>query len=203
MNKFEKLAGIDVSERIETKQGLNYLSWSWAWDYFKREYPDATYTITKFDNVPYYYDENTGYLVMTEVTADGITLPMWLPVMDSKNKAMKKESYEYTTSKGRRTVEPATMFDINTAIMRCLVKNLAMFGLGLYIYSGEDLPTESEEQKIENTRSLKEQIEDCTTEEELTTIYKTHKAKIVSDDSLLELVTIKGKSLRLKDRNNG
>ena len=66
---------------------------------------------------------------------------MQLPVMDGANKAMKNVSYKYTTKyNGEKTVEAATMFDINTAIMRCLVKNLALFGLGLYIYSGEDLP---------------------------------------------------------------
>jgi hypothetical protein len=86
-------------------------------------------------------------MVMTEMTVDGITHEMWLPVMDNKNKAMK--DVEYTTKNGKYdvTVQPATMFDINTAIMRCLTKNISMFGLGLYIYAGEDLPEESEEQK--------------------------------------------------------
>ena len=73
---------------------------------------------------------------------------MWLPVMDSSNKAMKSEGYTYDTKyKKDISVEPATMFDVNKTIMRCLVKNLAMFGLRLYIYSGEDLP-EVETEKI-------------------------------------------------------
>ena len=78
-----------------------------------------------FDGLPYVKDE-AGYMVFTEVTAGGVTHMMWLPVMDFKNKAMKS----------------ATMTDINKTIMRCLTKNLAMHGLGLYIYSGEDLPEE-------------------------------------------------------------
>jgi NH3-dependent NAD+ synthetase len=53
---------------------------------------------------------------------------------------MLKTSYTYTTKYGDKTVEPATTFDINKTLMRCLVKNLAMFGLGIYIYAGEDLP---------------------------------------------------------------
>jgi hypothetical protein len=65
---------------------------------------------------------------------------MWLPVMDGKNKAMKREAYKYMTKFGEKSVEAFTMFDVNKAIMRCLTKNLAMFGLGLYIYAGEDLP---------------------------------------------------------------
>ena len=65
---------------------------------------------------------------------------MWLPVMNGANKSMKLEAYQYKTYSGIKTCEPATMFDINKTIMRCLTKNLAMFGLGLYIYAGEDLP---------------------------------------------------------------
>jgi len=63
-----------------------------------------------------------------------------LPVMDGSNKAQKNVEYTYQTKSGEKTVNAATMFDNNTAIMRCLVKNLAMFGLGHYIYAGEDLP---------------------------------------------------------------
>ncbi len=86
-------------------------------------------------------------MVFTKVTIEGLTHEMWLPVMDGANKAMKAKQYTYKTKYAEKTVEPATMFDINKTIMRCLVKNLAMFGLGLYIYAGEDLPEESEEQK--------------------------------------------------------
>ena len=93
--------------------------------------------------LPYLYDEKTGYMVFTNVTIDNLTHEMWLPVMDGANKAMKGEEYTYSTRyNGEKTVEPASMFDVNKTIMRCLVKNLAMFGLGLYIYSGEDLPEE-------------------------------------------------------------
>jgi NH3-dependent NAD+ synthetase len=76
----------------------------------------------------------------TTVTIEGETLEMWLPVMDGANKSMKKQSYTYSTKYGDKTVDAATTFDINKTIMRCLVKNLAMFGLGIYIYAGEDLP---------------------------------------------------------------
>ena len=79
-------------------------------------------------------------MVFTTVTIENETKEMWLPVMDGNNKAMKTEPYTYKTRYGEKRVEAASMFDINKTIMRCLVKNLAMFGLGLYIYSGEDLP---------------------------------------------------------------
>lgn len=138
----KKLKHLDVSSKTETKQKLTYLSWTWAWDEVLKNYPQATYEVIKQENgLPYVYDELTGYMVFTKVNIEGLTHEMWLPVMDGANKAMKSQSYKYTTRyNGEKTVEPATMFDINKTIMRCLTKNLAMFGLGLYIYAGEDLP---------------------------------------------------------------
>jgi hypothetical protein len=138
---FENLNKVNVNGHTEEKNGLTYLSWAWAWAEVKKAYPDANYTIEKFNGLPYVYDENTGYMVYTTVTIEGITHEMWLPVMDGANKAMKAMPYTYKDRYGKeKTVAAATMFDVNKAIMRCLVKNLAMFGLGLYIYAGEDLP---------------------------------------------------------------
>lgn len=153
MGTYETLAALNVGDHIEKKEGLSYLTWSWAWDEVKRIFPEASYTIWKDEKgLPYVYDPLTGFMVYTSVTIDGITHEMWLPVMDGKNKAMKAEAYEYTVKnygkETTKTVQAATMFDINKTIMRCLVKNLAMFGLGLYIYAGEDLPnTEAAEEK--------------------------------------------------------
>lgn len=138
---FNTLRKVDVNEHTEKRDGLTYLSWAWAWAEVKKLYPDASYSIWKDEqNCPYVYDPTLGYMVFTTVTIQGESHEMWLPVMDSKNKSMKAEQWEYSTKYGKKTVEPATMFDVNKAIMRCLVKNLAMFGLGLYIYAGEDLP---------------------------------------------------------------
>ncbi len=142
---FQKLSSIDVSKHVEVKEQngvkLSYLSWAWAWAEVKKVYPDAEYVIYKQPNgLPYVYDPNTGFMVYTQVTIEGQTHDMWLPVMDSSNRAMKAVAYEVKTSKRTFVVNPATMFDVNKAIMRCLVKNLAMFGLGLNIYAGEDLP---------------------------------------------------------------
>jgi hypothetical protein len=150
---FETLNAIDVNEHTEKKNGLTYLSWPWAWATVKGLYPDTAYEVRHWDGKPFYYDEVLGYMVETTVTIEGESKTMWLPVMDSKNKAQKSHPYTYTvTFRGKteeKSVEAATMFDINTAIMRCLVKNLAMFGLGLYIYAGEDLPAVVVEQAKE------------------------------------------------------
>lgn len=147
MNTWAKLSALNVNEHVEKKSGLSYLSWAWAWGLTKEQCPDATYSVINFDGKPYLFDEHLGYMVQTEVTINGEVLPMHLFVMDGANKAQKHVDYTYTTKNGSKTCLAATMFDINTAIMRCLVKNLAMFGLGHYIYAGEDLPYESDESK--------------------------------------------------------
>lgn len=165
-NTFEILNAINVSEHLERKPAgrrknaetgqwedysLSYLSWPWSWAEVKKRYPNASYRVVKDEHsIPYVYDPKTGYMVYTEVTIEGVTHDMWLPVMDGANNAMKAEPYSFETSTGRTVnVAAATMFDVNKTIMRCLVKNLAMFGLGLYIYAGEDLP-EGEREPVVN-----------------------------------------------------
>lgn len=144
--KFTELYSLDVSEYVEKKQGLSYLSWAYAWAQFKKLYPDATYEVKKDEDGRCYFGHgDIGYMVYTSVTAGSLTYEMWLPVMDNANKSMKLDSYTYQTRGGEKTVEAISMFDINKAVMRCLVKNLAMFGLGLYIYAGEDLPEDIRE----------------------------------------------------------
>ncbi|DAA89111.1 TPA: topoisomerase [Candidatus Gastranaerophilales bacterium HUM_5] len=213
MGKFEELLKLNVNDKKEKRENgktvLDYLSWTFAWAEFKKAYPDGDYEILKFEKgghlVPYMYDE-TGYMVCTKVRdGEGQELEMWLPVMDSNNKAMKSEPYEYTTKYGSKTVERASMFDVNKAIMRCLVKNIAMYGIGLYIYSGEDLPeklAETEEEKEakreESRKSLSALIRECKTEAELKKLYTEYKNEIVSNSSLLDLITVKGNELRGK-----
>lgn len=124
MGKFEELYGLNVNDKTEKKGNLTYLSWVYAWAEFKKAYPEATYHVKKFDGFPYIMQDGVGAIVYTEVTAGGLSYEMWLPVMDNRN----------------NTILQPKMTEINKAIMRCLTKNLAMFGLGLYIYAGEDLP---------------------------------------------------------------
>lgn len=144
-NIFEELSAIDVSKKLDKKKDLSYLSWTFAIEEISRRYPDFKYEICKFDNgngvmLPYMYDFNTGYICQTRVTINGDTKEMWLPVMDSGNHAMKSTEYDISTKYSVVHVPAATMFDVNKTLMRCLVKNLAMFGLGIGVYQGEDLP---------------------------------------------------------------
>ena len=207
-NKFEQLLSLNVNDKTETRKSANgkveltYLSWAWAWSEFKKVYPDAQYEIKKFKNenevfVPYMYDELTGYMVMTSVTADNITYEMWLPVMNSNNKAMKSTSYSYRTKNGEFTVEAADMFDINKTIMRCLVKNLAMFGLGLYIYAGEDLPEQEQKEKQEQAeQDIYSMINDFDDAEKLKEFYTKYLDVVTDTKRFTELVNAKGKSLK-------
>jgi len=175
MKTFNEIRAINVNEHTEKKEGLTYLSWAWAWDTFKQACPDATYEILKSPAGLPYFESSAGAMVYTKVTANGETHEMWLPVMDGKNKAMKSEPYAYsvrdwkTKQQVEKTVDAYSMFDINKTLMRCLVKNLAMFGLGLYIYSGEDLP-EVEPEPID-TEPMLNAITQAASLEDLKNVY--------------------------------
>jgi hypothetical protein len=127
---WETLSALDVSAHIEKKGSLSYLSWAWAWGELMAIYPESNY---EFDE-PYFYENKTCEVWVT-VTISGLSRKMWLPVMDYKNKAVPS---------------PASR-DISDTRMRCLVKCLAMFGLGHYIYAGEDVPSIPLVETISNT----------------------------------------------------
>ncbi|MBE7078462.1 MAG: DUF1071 domain-containing protein [Clostridiales bacterium] len=129
MDKFEEVYAINVNDKTEKKGKLTYLSWAFAWAEFKKIYPDATYKVNEFDGKFCSGNDQMGYMVQTQVTAGDRTYEMWLPVMDVRN----------------NTLLQPKMTEINKTIMRCLTKNLAMFGLGLYIYAGEDIPEPTKE----------------------------------------------------------
>jgi len=139
---FKNVYAINVNDFTEKKNNLTYLSWANAWKAFVEVYPKATYKIVKDEQGKTYFgNSEDGYMVYTSVTVEDLTHEMWLPVMDFKNKSM---------------MNPTT-FDVNKAIMRCLTKNLAMFGLGLYIYAGEDIPNEQDQDRIEE-KKMKESV---------------------------------------------
>ncbi|PEB78263.1 hypothetical protein COM95_27900 [Bacillus cereus] len=127
-NYFSKLAQIDCSEHVEKKGRFSHLSWAWAVKKLREVDPAATWEVKRFDGVPY-LKTDCGYFVEVEVTVQGLPLSQIHPILNNQNKPI---------------VEPNS-FDINTSIQRCLVKAIALHGLGLYIYAGEDLPEIQEE----------------------------------------------------------
>lgn len=145
---FETLSEINVNDKVEKKNGLTYLSWAWAWGEVKKRYPTASYRVYRNPetNQPFDFIPDVGYMCYTYVTIEEEELEMWLPVMDYRNKSM---------------INNATTFDINKTIMRCLVKNLAMFGLGHYIYAGEDLP-EGDNNSLSSNKPARPQLKSGT-----------------------------------------
>lgn len=120
---WKTLSAIDCSEKAEKKNGLTYLSWAWAWGILMEHYPEATYQFLNEE-----WDSEGRATVWCKVAIGELERLMWLPVMDYKNKAI---------------VKPDTRAVSDTR-MRCLTKCLAMYGLGHYIYAGEDLPSQTE-----------------------------------------------------------
>jgi hypothetical protein len=127
-NYFTELNSVNVSDKVEKKNGLSYLSWAYAWGELKKKHPTATYTV--YENAQgwnYHTDGRTAW-VKTGVTVDGIEHIEYLPIMDARNRSIPLESIN--------------SFDVNKAIQRSLTKAVARHGLGLYVYAGEDLPEE-------------------------------------------------------------
>ena len=145
LSVFETLNKINVNEFKEKKGNYDYLSWSDAVQYVLSVYPDATWETHEYEQpvkstkdeymgwikTPYMSTES-GCFVKVSVTIEGVTRTEVHAVMDNYNKAIK---------------EP-TATQINNSIKRCLVKCFALFGLGLYIYRGEDLPEDDKPQAI-------------------------------------------------------
>ena len=151
-----RFASINVNDKTEKKQNLTYLSWAWAVDQLLRVDPHATWM----------YDEPRLFgggtmMVFCTVTALGKSMTAQLPVMDHRN----------------RPIPDPDAFQVNTAMQRCLAKAIALHGLGLYIYAGEDLPYEEEKPKVEpkatpeEIESAKAALADCNKLEDLRSVY--------------------------------
>jgi len=131
MNQSDLLK-INVNEHTEKKNGLTYLSWAWAWAEVLKADPKANFKVEMFDGSPL-MPVGGSFMVWVTVTMFDKPVTCMLPVLDYRNKPI---------------IAP-NGFDVNTSIMRCLVKAIAMHGLGLYIYAGEDTPPDEDEVKAE------------------------------------------------------
>ena len=134
---WETLSAHDCSEHIQKIRAgsveLSYLSWAWAWGILMEHYPDAEFNFKENETIP---DDTVS--VNCQIVIGNCKREMWLPVMDNRNNAI---------------VGPNAR-EISDAKMRCLVKTLALFGLGHYIYAGEDLPTSKPEEEVQTNAHL-------------------------------------------------
>jgi len=137
----EMLLKKNVNEHVEKKNGLSYLSWAWAWAEALKADAKASYKIEMF-NCKCYMEINGTAMVFVTVTMFDKPMTCQLPVMDYRNKAIPNPD----------------AFAVNTAIMRCMTKALALHGLGLYLYSGEDVPEEGRSVVITPTQGAQDNI---------------------------------------------
>jgi len=128
MNVFQKLSSIDFKDRIKRKGQLDYVSWADAWSLVKKHYPNAQRTVYEHEHtgLNFFSDGSTAY-VKVGITIDGLEHIDMLPVMDYRNRAL--------------SVDTMTAFDVNKTIQRSTAKAIAMHGLGLQLWTGEDLPS--------------------------------------------------------------
>jgi hypothetical protein len=169
-NKFLELRKLDVGSHIEKKNNLSYLSWAWAVDVLLQNDPNATWEFPE----PKQYGETM--MVFCDVSAFGKTMKMHLPVMDNRNQAVKNPD----------------SVQINKAMMRCLAKCIATFGIGLYIFSGEDLPSDVID--VVDTEPYRIQIQEAQTLDDLHSRWKiAYKAFTNNPSKQLELEKEKDK----------
>jgi hypothetical protein len=167
MTKFLELRKINVNEHTEKKGKFTYLSWSWAVDQLLQQDPAATWTYGE----PIYFAETL--MVFCSVTAFGKTMTAQMPVINNQNKAIQN---------------PDAMA-VNTAMQRCLVKAIALHGLALYIYSGEDLPDEDPVDLTEAATGWVDSIKICTTIDELKETYAQAYKSLSKDKSAVATIS--------------
>ena len=137
-NIFKKLSEVNVNGKTEKKGKFTYLSWSFAWSELMKVAPNSTSKVYHDENTNMpYFSSKAGVMVKVGVTVNDLEHINYLPVMNFRNEAIKSDAI--------------TMMDINKAIQRCTVKAIALHGLGLYIYAGEDLP-EAPKETLEDSK---------------------------------------------------
>jgi hypothetical protein len=138
---FATLNAINVRDKVETKGKVEYLSWAFAWQMLKEIYPTAQRVV--YENhetgLNFFTDGKTAY-VKVGIAVEGIEHIDYLPVMDFRNASI--------------PLEKITSMDVNKTIQRSTAKAIALHGLGLALWTGEDLP-EAVTQVVEKEVSLK------------------------------------------------
>ena len=143
MSVFQKLKDVDISKLAEQKGKFDYLSWAHAVREMLKVFPEATWEVHEYDSMPY-MQTATGYYTKVSVTIEGLTRTQIHPVLDNKN----------------QTIDTPNAFQINTSIQRCLAKAIALHGLGLSLFAGEDLPDNITDKQEKEFTKLANQVKD-------------------------------------------
>jgi len=168
------LLALNVNEHTEKKANLTYLSWAWAWAEALKADPQASFTVQMFGD-KCYMEINGTAMVWVTVTMFGKPMVCQLPVMDNTNKPITIEGTTTVNKYGKEIINKLDSFNVNTAIMRCMTKALSLHGLGLYIYSGDDLPSFVEPESTIDPDTMTDlflAIHNAKTQDELKIAYK-------------------------------
>ena len=166
MKTFNELRLINVNEFVEKKGKFTYLSWTWAVDQLLQNDPAATWTFGE----PVYFAETL--MVFCTVNAFGKSMTCQMPVIDSRNKAIPN---------------PCSM-SVNTAMQRALTKCISLFGIGLYIYAGEDLPDEEIPDLTVLAKEWATEINVCKTIDDLKQVYGTAYSAVAKDKNAVQII---------------
>jgi hypothetical protein len=161
-----ELRKVNVNEHTEKKGKFTYLSWAWAVDQLLQADPMATWDY----QAPMQFGDTL--MVFCSVTAFGKTMTAQLPVLNAQNKAIANPD----------------AFAVNTAMQRCLAKAIALHGIGLYIYAGEDIPNEEPVDLTNETKFWVEQINLCKNMAELKDAYGKAYAAVAKDKNAVQLI---------------
>ena len=186
---FETLNAVNVNDHTEKKNGLTYLSWSWAWAEVKKAYPSSTYKVYEDKDGCFYHTDGRTCWVKTGMTIEGIEHIEYLPVMDHRNASI--------------PLDKVTSYDVNRAIQRSLTKAAARHGLGLYVYSGEDLPEGEEPPKEVLEPVLLAEAESLEIRLENVAAYLKKRVDEITNAELRACITRKKEQIeRMKARND-
>ena len=147
---WDQLKAVNVEEKnmVEKKNNLSYISWAMAWSALCDIYPDATFEKhCNEQGFPYFKDEQGWCFTKVTVTVNGKSITEMLPVLNYANKA----------------IQNPNSFEVNTSLQRCLAKAISLHGLGVHIYSGEDIadiPTEVEKSEVKKVEEKVKKLEE-------------------------------------------
>ena len=177
-NYFIELYAVNVSEKIEKKNNLSYLSWAWAWAELKKRHPDAVSTVYENKDGWIYHTDGKTAWVKTGVTVNGVEHIEYLPIMNNQNKSI--------------ALEAITSCDVNKAIQRSMTKAIGRHGIGLSIYAGEDLPEEViQAQTKEAAEKEKAYIDEFEKIQNDLTVYLNKKGIFEHPDNVRQVIAAK------------